>query len=249
VARRLVRRAAFFFGAAPLEKLARAALSSCRLRVTNMKTRLFETTAACALLALCLVLAAAARTQTFAPGEHDAEILGVRVGMDVPTALQAVFVNAKRKPGEERPDAKRNEGSDVRVVYRKLAQGELQIVFAEGKWVKEIVLSYAAPPTYEDLRLAPTGSMSGAGTSDASEGRLVMGKTYDDRYQIGYTSDRKLERFWWRDEKTPAGYRVRVGFVSARLTKGEMAGKEIVRKVVSVTPEDKDKFEQSFPKG
>ena len=215
-----------------------------------MKKRLFEmTTVACALVALCLTLDVQARAQSASTGEHDAEVLGVRVGMDVPTALEAVFVNAKRKPGEERPDAKRNEGSDVRVVYKKLPQGELQIVFAEGKWVKEIVLTYAAPPTYDDLRLAPTGSIAGAGTSDAAEGRLVMGKSYDDRYQIGYTSDRKLERFWWRDEKTPAGYRVRVGFVSAKLTKGEMAGKEIVRKIVSVVPEDKDKFEKSFPKG
>lgn len=215
-----------------------------------MKKRLFEmTTAACALLALCLTLNVAASAQSAAPNEHDAEVLGVRIGMDVPTALEAVFVNAKRKPGEERPDAKRTEGSDVRVVYKKLAQGELQIVFAEGKWVKEIILTYAAPPTFEDLSLAPTGSIIGAGTSDDAEGRLVMGKKYDDRYQIGYTSDRKLERFWWRDEKTAAGYRVRVGFVSAKLTKGEMAGKEIVRKIVSVTPEDKGKFEKSFPKG
>lgn len=205
-------------------------------------------TVACALLALCLTPAVAASAQSAASGEHEAEVLGVRIGMDVPTALEAVFVNAKRKPGEERPDAKRNEGSDVRVVYRKLAQGELQIVFAEGKWVKEIILTYAAPPNFEDLRLAPTGSMAGAGTSDAAEGRLVMGKTYDDRYQIGYTSDRKLERFWWRDEKGSADYRVRVGFVSAKLTSGEMAAKEIVRKIVSVTPEDKGKFEKSFPK-
>src|SRR3954471_22967838 len=102
-----------------------------------------------ALFALLLALAvpAAARAQTSAPSEHDAEILGVRVGMDVPTALQAVFVNAKRKPGEERPDAKRNEGKDVRVLYKKLPQGELQILFAEGKWVKEVVLNYSAPPS------------------------------------------------------------------------------------------------------
>ncbi len=126
--------------------------------------------------------------------------------MDVPAALETVFVNAKRKPGEERPDAKREEGKDVRVIYKKLAAGELQIVFAEGKWVKEVILSYSAPPSYEDLRLAPTGSMGGAGASDTAEGRLVMGKSYDDRYQIGYTSDRKLERYWWRDE--PAARRL-----------------------------------------
>jgi len=160
----------------------------------NMKKRLTETTTtlAGALFALCLVLAPPARAQTSAADEHAAEILGVRVGMDVPTALEAVFVNAKRKPGEERPDAKRNEGKDVRAIYKKLAAGELQIVFAEGKWVKEIVLAYAAKPTYEELRLAPTSSMSGAGTSDAADGRLVMGRAYDYRYQNGYTSDRKL---------------------------------------------------------
>jgi hypothetical protein len=219
--------------------------------VKNMKTRLTESkTLAGALLALCLALAApaAARAQTAAPSsEHDAEILGVRVGMDVPTALETVFVNAKRKPGEERPDAKRNEGKDVRVLYKKLAAGELQIVFAEGKWVKEVILSYSAPPSYEDLRLAPTGSMGGAGTSDAAEGRLVMGKKYDDRYQIGYTSDRKLERFWWRDEATDAGYRVRVGFVSERLAgSGQLAGKSLARKIVGVTPGDEEKFQRAM---
>jgi hypothetical protein len=175
--------------------------------------------------------------------EHAAEILGVRVGMGVSAALEAVFVNARRKPGEERPDAKRDEGKDVRVLYKKLPQGELQIVFAEGKWVKEIALAYAAKPNFEELHLAPTGSMSGAGTSDRGEG-LVMGKAYDDRYQIGYTSDRKLERFWWRDEMKPEGYRVRVGFVSERLTGGggALSNKTIARKIVSVTPGDEAAF-------
>ncbi|MFL6333489.1 MAG: hypothetical protein ACJ754_09300 [Pyrinomonadaceae bacterium] len=200
-----------------------------------------------ALLALCLTLAATARAQTSAPDEHDAEILGVRVGMDVPTALRAVFVNAKRKPGEEKPDAKRTEGKDVRVLYKKLPQGELQILFAEGKWVKEVVLNYSAPPSYEDLRLAPTGSIGGAGTSDAAEGRLVMGKKYDDRYEIGYTSDRKLERFWWRDEPAAGGYRVRVGFISERLAgNGQLAGKTIARKLVGVTPGDEEKLKRAL---
>ena len=185
-----------------------------------MKKRLIEMTTVVVgtLLALCLTLAApaVARAQTAAPSEHDAEILGVRVGMDVPTALEAVFVNAKRKPGEERPDAKRTEGKDVRVIYKKLAVGELQIVFAEGKWVKEVVLAYAAKPYFADLRLAPTGSIAVVGVRDKIDSVIEYGGRYDDRYSIGYTSDRKLERFWWRDEPIPAGYRVRVGFVSER---------------------------------
>jgi len=213
-----------------------------------MKKRLIKmTTVAGALLALCLTPAARASAQSAAPGEHDAEVLGVRIGMDVPTALEAVFVNAKRKPGEERPDAKRTEGSDVRVVYKKLAQGELQIVFAEGKWVKEIILSYAAKPSFEDLRLAPTGSIAAVGTKDNLDSHVQAGARYDDRYTIGYTSDRKLERFWWRDEMRPEGYRVRVGFVSERLAGGgALSNKTIARKIVSVTPGDEEKFKSAM---
>jgi len=207
-------------------------------------------TLAGALLALCLALAApfVARAQTPAPpqSEHDAEILGVRIGMDVPTALEAVFVNAKRKPGEERPDAKRNEGRDVRVVYKKLPAGELQIVFAEGKWVREVVLTYAAKPYFADLRLAPTGSIAVVGIKDRYDSHLEYGGRYDDRYSIGYTSDRKLERFWWRDEPTPAGYRVRVGFVSERLVDGQLAAKTVARKIVGVTPGDEEKFKSAM---
>lgn len=188
--------------------------------------------------------AARAQVQSAAPSEHDDSVLGVRVGMDVPGALEAVFVNAKRKPGEERPDAKRNEGRDVRVVYKKLPQGELQLVFAEGKWVKEIVLTYAARPKFDELKLAPTGSIAGAGTNDRAENQLQMGKQYDDRYSIGYTSERKLERYWWRDERADGGYRVRVGFVSDKLTSagGGQANQTIARKIVSVTPGDEAAF-------
>src|SRR5215218_5051925 len=152
-----------------------------------MKKRLFEmTTVAGALLALCLVPALRAGAQTAAAtGEHDAEVLGVRIGMDVPTALEAVFVNAKRKPGEERPDAKRAEGKDVRVVYKKLPQGELQIVFAEGKWVREVVLTYAAKPYFADLHLAPTGSIAVVGIKDKLDSVMEYGGRYDDRYSIG----------------------------------------------------------------
>ena len=46
--------------------------------------------------------------------EHESNVYGVTIGMDVPTALQTVFVNANRQPGQEKPDAKRNEGKDKR---------------------------------------------------------------------------------------------------------------------------------------
>lgn len=220
------------------------------MKMTPVRTLKSWALCAAALSALCLSLgeagrAARARTQAAAAGspEHADEILGVRVGMSVAEALEAVFVNAKRKPGEERPDAKREEGKDVRVVYKKLPQGELQIVFAEGKWVKEITLAYAAKFNFEELRLAPTGSIAAVGIKDNLDSHLQAGGRYDDRYTIGYTSDRKLERFWWRDEMKPEGYRVRVGFVSERIARdGALANKTIARKIVSVTPGDEAAF-------
>ena len=177
---------------------------------------------------LCLVTARA---------QHESEILDVKVGMDVPTALETVFKNAHRKAGQEKPDALIHEGKDkkdIRVLYRNLEIGNMQIVFAEGKWVKEIVVEYAKPLRYEDLHL-PESSNTFANSS---------GVRYDDRYSVGYTSDKKTERYWWRDEQSPGGYRVRVGFVSGKLTNGSIASKEIVRKIITVVAEDNEKFEK-----
>lgn len=168
--------------------------------------------------------------------QHEDNILGVKVGMDVPTALQTIFEKSGRKQGQEKPDAKRNEGpdnKDVRVLYKGLKDGEVQIVFAGGKWVKEILLVYAGPHPIDELRL-PYSSNIGA---------AIGGQRYDDRYTVGYTGTDKLEQFWWRDEKTSAGYRVRVGFISGKRTVGGAQGiTSIARKLISVTPGDEEKF-------
>jgi hypothetical protein len=172
--------------------------------------------------------------------EHEDNILGVKLGMDVQTALEAVFVNAHRKPGQEKPDAMRQEGKDkkdIRVLYNDLSVGKLQIVFAEGKWVKEIVLLYAVQPRVSDLRLPSTSFI----------GEAFRGERFDDRYTIGYTGSDKRERFWWRDDKTPAGYRARVGFISAKSSAaGGIEQSTIARKIISVTPGDEDKFLQAL---
>ncbi|HEX8180523.1 MAG TPA: hypothetical protein VF525_13330 [Pyrinomonadaceae bacterium] len=170
--------------------------------------------------------------------EHEDNILGVKLGMDVPTALQAVFVNGNRKPGQEKPDALRHEGKDkkdIRVLYNDLKVGKLQIVFADGQWVKEIVLEYAEPPHYDDLRLAPNGNVYTA----------MGGQRYDDRYTIGYTEENeaKRQRVWYRDEKTAGDYRERIQFISGkRPDSGELEGREIKRKSIFVTPGDEAKF-------
>lgn len=188
---------------------------------------------------LCVGAASAqidVRQKSIGGPQHKDSILGVRIGMDVPTALQAVFVNSGRQPGQEKPDAQRTEGKDgkdIRVLYKGMKIGLVQIVFAEGKWVREIVLDYATPPHSNELRLPDSGYI----------GAAIAGQRFDDRYTIGFTNDKKEARFWWRDEKTPEGYKVRVGFLSKKIKEEPSAeDRTIVRKLVGVTPGDEDKF-------
>lgn len=194
-------------------------------------------------LTLFLVLAVPALgdpTQTTSIGgkEHDDNILGVKIGMSVTEALQSVFVNANRKPGQEKPDVMRQEGQDkkdVRVLYNDLHIGKLQIVFANGKWVKEIVLDYSSRPLYDELRLAPSGNI----------GDAMGGQRYDDRYTIAFTEETvaKRQRIWYRDEKNALGFRERIEFISVKKPdEGTIQGKGIVRKVIFITPGDEEKF-------
>ncbi len=200
--------------------------------------------------------------------EHDAEIVGVKIGMDVPTALEAVFVNASRKTGQEKPDSKRNEGKDskdIRILYKNLPQGELQIVFADGKFVKEIILKYAKPPTIDDLRLSYTGfigdnllinsnrpdaaiNASEVGNTNRERGESFDGTRFDDRYSVGFTDIQRFQRTWWRDEKTTAGYSIRVQFFSANKLKDAGAKFVVtaVQKLLSVTPGDQAKFAKAY---
>ena len=194
--------------------------------------------------ALCVVMSASEVSQVTSIGgkEHDDNILGVRLGMTVPEALQAVFVNANRKPGQEKPDVMRQEGpnkKDVRVLYNDLKVGKLQIAFASGKWVKEIVLDYSIRPLYDELRLAPSSSINDA----------MGGQRYDDRYTILFTEETlaKRQRIWYRDEKQPAGFRERVEFISVKKPDdGTIEGRQIVRKAISITPGDEAAFLQAM---
>jgi hypothetical protein len=216
--------------------------------------------------------------------EHDSNIYGVKIGMDVPTALETVFVNAKRKPGQEKPDALKKEGKDnkdIRVVYKDLPKGELQIVFAEGISVSEIILNYKKEPIVDDLRLpfsntigdspnfalpnssqpvvtdlsvpragvldgnvdVGTYSANKIGNVDRSRTELLDGERYDDRYSIAFVDSRKLQRIWWREEKTQNDYKIRVSFIGKKTT--EAGGKfvpSIVQKSISIVSGDKDKF-------
>ena len=171
--------------------------------------------------------------------EHEMNIYGVKIGMDIPTALEAVFRNANRKPGQEKPDAMKKEGKnneDVRVLYNDLPAGTLQIVFAGGKVVSEIVLTYSSRPTIEDLRL-PSSSDIGVATS---------GERYDDRYTIGFVDTKKQEKLWWRDE-SDGDFKVRLSFRSGNVLKdGQLWWQTIAQKAVTVVPGDEKKFRKAF---
>ena len=208
------------------------------------------------------------KTESIGGKEHNAEILGVKIGMDVPTALESVFINANRKAGQEKPESKRAEGKDkrdIRVVYKDLPQGELQIVFADGKYVKEVALTYAKPPTIDDLRLPFTGFIgdglvvsanrpdfaidaSDVGNTTRERGESYDGTRFDDRYTVGFTDNQKVQRTWWRDEKTAEGYRTRLQFFSPNKIKNAGAKFVVtaVQKLLFVTPGDEAKFAQSY---
>lgn len=185
-----------------------------------------------------IVVAETSQTRSIGGKEHDDNILGVKLGMTVADALQAVFVNANRHPGQEKPDSMRQEGEDkkdIRVLYNDLKVGKLQIVFARGKWVKEIILDYSARPVYDDLRLAPNGGINSA----------MGGQRYDDRYTIVFTEEiaAKRQRIWYRDERNPLGFRERIEFISVRKPdEGTVEGKQIARKAIFVASGDEEKF-------
>jgi hypothetical protein len=172
--------------------------------------------------------------------EHDSNIYGVEIGMDIPTALQAVFINAKRQPGQEKPDAMQKEGKDnkdIRVLYKDLPKGVMQIVFAEGKYVREIAITYHEKLNIDDLRLA---SSSDIGTASS-------GQRFDDRYTIGFVDNKKQEKLWWRFEKTDGDYEIKVSFLSGNILKDStLWWQTVVQKAISVKSGDEKKFIKSM---
>ncbi len=192
------------------------------------------------MLAVTFSAAAQESQKSIGGKEHDMNIYGVQIGMDVPTALKTVFENANRKPGQEKPDAMKNEGKDkkdIRVVYKDLPDGALQLVFAEGKFVKQLVMLYGNVKRVDELRL-PNSSNIGEANS---------GARFDDRYTIGFVDNKKQEKLWWRDEKNDKGVKVRLTFLSGNLTKDTTNWwQTVVRKTISIDPSEEANFIQAY---
>ena len=200
------------------------------------------TKAAIFLLAAAFSVAAQENQKSIGGKEHDMNIYGVQIGMDVPTALQTVFENANRQPGQEKPDAMKTEGKDkkdIRVVYKALPDGELQLVFAEGKFVKQMILLYANVKRVDELRLPNSSDI----------GEVNSGARFDDRYTIGFVDNKKQEKLWWRDEKNDRGVKVRLTFLSGNLTKDTTNWwQTVVRKTILIEPAEEANFSQVYKK-
>jgi tetratricopeptide (TPR) repeat protein len=175
-----------------------------------------------------MVGSGASQIRSIGGKEHEDNILGVKIGMTVPEALQAVFINADRKPGQEKPDARRQEGrdkKDVRVLYNDLKVGKLQIAFLNGTWVREIVLDYSTRPLFDELRLAPSGSIN-----DAMGGGVAQ-------TQKGKTRRANQERLGAAD----AGINKTLGEAAALLQSGRLEEAELaIRKIVAENPGNAD---------
>jgi hypothetical protein len=148
-----------------------------------------------------------------------------------------------RRAGQEKPDSMRQEGKDKRIFAFSTTTSRLENsdTFAQGKWVKEILLDYSVPLLYDELRLAPSGNI----------GDALGGQRYDDRYTIVFTEEpaAKRQRIWYREETLSQGFRERVQFISARKPDdGTVEGKQIVRKVIALVPADEDKFLSAMAK-
>ncbi len=126
-------------------------------------------------------------------------------------------------------------------------------------------MKYAKPPTIDDLRLPYTGfigdnivvnanrpdfaiNATDVANTTRERGESYDGTRFDDRYSVGFTDIRKVQRVWWRDEKMPPGFSVRIQFFSPDKLKDAGAKFVVtaVRKLLYVTPGDEAKFTQAF---
>ncbi len=122
-------------------------------------------------------------------------------------------------------------------MYKSLPEGELQIVFAGGKYVKEMVLRYSQVKRVAELRLPNSSDI----------GEVSSGERFDGRYTIGFVDNKKQEKLWWRDEKTEPGYQIRLTFLSGNLTKDTtMWWQTIVQKAITIKPGDEDAFSKTL---
>lgn len=111
----------------------------------------------------------------------------------------------------------------------------LQIVFADGRFVKEVVLTYHNRPSIDALRLAPSSDI----------GVASSGERFDDRYSIGFVDSKKQEKLWWRDVETD-GYEVRLAFKSGNSLKdGQLWWQTVSQKGITVAPGSEKDFEKA----
>lgn len=163
--------------------------------------------------------------------DHQASIHGIRIGMTTEQVLERM--------GGRMPDVRKDEKDEI-IVYWKLEGGSvLQVNFRQENYVSHIALQYKPPRPTNDFWLAPLKSAGSASALSARDPRLRVD------YQASETTD-KERTAWVREEKSPAGYRIEVSFLSAaRKRLGERFETEVDFKYVSVNRNDLKKFDQA----
>lgn len=163
--------------------------------------------------------------------DHQASIHGIRIGMTTPQVLDLL--------GGRMPDVRKDEKGEI-IVFWKLEGGNvLQVNFRKENYVSHIALQFKPPRPTNDFWLAPLKSGGSTTGLTARDPRLRVD------YQASETTD-KERTVWVREEKSPAGYRIEVRFLSApRQRLGERFESEVEYKYVSVNRNYLKKFDQA----
>jgi hypothetical protein len=161
--------------------------------------------------------------------DHKASVHGIEMGM---TAQQVVDLVGRM------PDARKDEKEEVIVYWKVEEDNVLQVNFRKDR-VSRLALQYKKPRPTTDLWLVPLSSPASGSGLTAADPRVRRD------YKITETND-KMRTVWERQEKTHAGYRVQIQFLSAsRKQAGDRFGEFVEFKYVSVVKDDLKKFEQS----
>ncbi len=199
-----------------------------------MKFRNLRETAALAALAIGLLAGHPLHAQEASAAEdHELSILGIKLGMNPQETVD--------RTGGRMPDGRQDEKDVVKLVWKLEGGNVLQVHFRKER-VVHIGLQYKNPRPTTNFWLAPLSSPASSSGLTASDPRLRRD------YQATETRD-KERAVWVRQEKSPAGYRVDIQFLSgARKQYGERFWEYVEFKYVSVAKDDLKKFEQTAEK-
>ena len=164
-----------------------------------------------------------------APGRagdlHATSIEGLRLGMNAQQVLETLG---------RMPDKREDKDGQV-IVYWKVGKNDVLMAKFRGDFVYSLNLQYRPVKPLGDFWLEPNG------TEKAGDDTRMHRE-----YKITQTDDRE-RLVWTREEKSPAGYRVNVSFISPSKSKaGAESETHIELKTIAVRKEDLKAFDSAY---